>query len=197
MSDSAASRVLNCIERFLQSPASEKYSLWRKGVTGALQEVLTVLHPTDVGPLVLSPNRFGPRAGVVWVAFLTPEISPSVQSGYYPLLLLDEETRRIYVCLAVAWNQFGRRLSKSVALSKNLEVQRRLLAGVTTLLPTDTLTLSHSAPFARVLEQVCFGVMGIDLDDPTADVRLVAAFECVFGIYAEILATGNPQWLLN
>ena len=146
---------------------------------------------------MLSPNRFGPRAGVVWVAFLTPEISPSVQSGYYPLLLLDEEARRIYVCLAVAWNQFDRRFPKSTALSKNLEVQRRLLDGVTVPLPSDSLTLSHPVPFARILEQVCFGVTAIDLDDPAANTKSTEAFERTFRIYAEILATGNPQWLLD
>lgn len=193
--DTAATTIITCINEFLHAAPESRAKIWRRDLPEALVELLGELAVEDLGELVLSPNRFGPRSVVPWVAFLTPEISPNVQSGYYPLLLLDESTQTIYVCLAVAWNQFARRRSPSTALTKNLVARESLLDGVQRPLLPGTLQLSASTPFAHILEQVCFSVGRVELGGEIAAEEFTRTLRHNLEVYAEILQTGNPQVL--
>ena len=193
--DTASTAVITSINEFLHAAPESRAKIWRRDLSATLMELLGELAVEDLGELVLSPNRFGPRSVIPWVAFLTPEISPNVQSGYYPLLLLDESTQTIYVCLAVAWNQFARRHSPNTALSKNLEARESLLEQVRQPLLSDTLQLSASAPFARILEQVCFSVGRVELGSEIAAEEFTRTLRHNLEVYVEMLQTGNPQVL--
>lgn len=140
----------NYLRRLVEAKYTRSSSLW-------IQTTQDIISATDSLGIIreyeITFNSFGYRQPkVTWMSFLLKGFTGSVQQGVYPLMIIDELGEKGCLCVAVAWNQFARRMPLSRAES-TIKVIKNELSPLFPHLQNRAIDLRATTPLGRGLEQ--------------------------------------------